>query len=539
MRRDRVKYIFLVFTICFIYLFARIFNLQYKEADELSVIADSQYTQKEWVEELNYKLLDYSGKDLLEYNTKYNAVILPSVFIKNNTESEKEEMLKLLYILKNYNEEYDLTEGKINNISQKLYFPIDKITYEKLKRIKGVKGFYVYSYEEVDRSEGWKIENLITNTRNIVDNSLKNENSLEMFLNNKVKSNKRPSKEFILDMDGNISNKENEKDYLNNKNIMLTLDRDFQDKIRELLNTKYNKYEQIGVIVMESETSNIKAMVQKNDKLPNVNIGAETLNGFFPGSIFKTIILEGILEEGEMSLDDKVTCKGLYEGDKDKKNLGHGTLSVEDAFVISCNDVYSQLANKLGGEKILELIEKQNILSKVLGFEREQSGALEKKELKIEDGSLGITAIGQNIRMTPVQAIGIVNTIVNGGVYIKPRLIEGLVDKNGQICEKIETSKWQVFSKDTATKMKKAMNRVVKEGTGRSAQVEGMEIGGKTGSTERIENGEKYSDGWFIGYFNKDGKYYSMVVFVKGIDKNNESGGSTASPIFSDIVKIK
>nr|WP_281417262.1 penicillin-binding transpeptidase domain-containing protein [Clostridium mobile] len=290
---------------------------------------------------------------------------------------------------------------------------------------------------------------------------------------------------------------------------------------------------------MESETGNIKAMVQKNDKLPNVNIGAETLNGFFPGSIFKTIILEGILEEGNISLDDKMTCRGLYEGGKDKKNPGHGTLSVEDAFVISCNDVYSQLGNKLGGEKILELIEKQNILSKVLGFEREQSGALEKKELKIEDGSLGITAIGQNIRMTPIQAIGIVNTIVNDGVYIKPRLVEGLVNKNGSIYEKMESSKWQVFSKDTATKMKRAMNRVVNEGTGRSARVEGIEVGGKTGSTERIENGEKYSDGWFIGYFNKDSKYYSTVVFVKGIDKDNESGGSTASPIFSDIVKIK
>ncbi|WP_315118033.1 penicillin-binding transpeptidase domain-containing protein [uncultured Clostridium sp.] len=513
--------------------------MQYKKADELVVIADSQYNQKEWIEELNYRLLDYSGKDLLEYNTKYNAVILPSIFIKNNTESENEEIFKLLYILKNYDEEYDLTDGKINSGSQKLYFPVDKITFEKLKRIKGVKGFYVYSYNEVDRNEGWKIENLITNTRNIVDNSLKKENSLEMFINSKVKDNKRPYIEFALDMDGNINNKENEKDYLNNKNIMLTLDRDFQDKIKELLNNKYNKHEQIGVMVMESETGNIKAMVQKNDKLPNVNIGAETLNGFFPGSIFKTIILEGILEEGEISLDDKMTCKGLYEGGKDKKNSGHGTLSVEDAFVISCNDIYSQLGNKLGGEKILELIEKQNIFSKVLGFEREQGGALEKKELKIEDGSLGITAIGQNIRITPVQAMEIVNTIVNDGVYIKPRLVEGLVDKNGEVDEKIESSKWQAFSKDTANKVKRAMKRVVNEGTGRSAKVEGIEIGGKTGSTERIENGEKYSDGWFIGYFNKDDKYYSVVVFVKGIDKDNESGGNTASPIFSDIVKIK
>ena len=538
MKRNRLLWLFITFISCFIYVYVNIVKLQYNKADELSVLADSQYTQKEWTSELSYKLLDSSGKDLLEYVTKYNAVILPNIFIRNNTDVEREEVLKLIYILKHYDEDYDLSDGKLSGESQKLYFPVDKATYEKLKRIESVKGFYVYSYTEVDRSEGWKMENVLSNTRNIIDNSLKQSNSIEMQIYNKIKDNKRAHNEFILDMDGNISAREKDDTYAN-KDIVLTLDRDFQEKIKEVLNGKYNKYEQIGVIVMESVTGNIEAIVQKNDKLPNVNIGAETLNGFFPGSIFKTIVLEGVLEEGVVSLDQKLTCKGLYESSKEDEKKGHGELSVEDAYVVSCNDIYSQLGNKLGESKMLELLQGQNIFSKVLGFEKEQIASLQSKELKIEDGSLGIAAIGQNIRMTPLHAIGIVNTVVNDGVYVKPQIVKALVDGNGKAIEEYKNNTWSVYSKETAEKIKKVMKRVVNEGTGRNARIDNMEIGGKTGSTERIENGTKYSDGWFIGYFKKDGKYYSMVVFVKNIDKDSESGGSTAAPIFKDIVKLK
>lgn len=538
MRRDRLSWLFLSFLICFIYVYVNIVKLQYNKSDELSVIADSQYTQKEWVSELGYKLLDSTRKDLLEYVTKYNAVILPNIFIRNNTEVEREEVLKLIYILKNYDEEYDLSEGQLSGESQKLYFPVDKETYEKLKRIKDVKGFYVYSYEEIDRSEGWKIENILSSTRNLMDNSLKNSNSLEMQIQEKVKDNKRPYREFVLDMDGDITVKENNEEKLN-RNILLTVDRNFQDEIKEILNDKYKDYEQIGVIVLESKTGKIEAMVQKNDKLPNVNIGAETLNGFFPGSIFKTIILEGVLEEGKVSLGEKLTCEGLYESKKDKDKIGHGELTVEEAYVVSCNDIYSQLGNRLGEDKLMELLKGQNIFSKVLGFEKEQKGALESKELKVEDGSLGITAIGQNIRITPLQAVGIVNTIINEGIYIRPQLVMAMIDKDGKVIEEYKTNSERVISKETSEKIKKVMKKVVNEGTGIRAKVEGAEVGGKTGSTERMENGEKFSDGWFIGYFNKEDKYYTAVVFVKNINKDSESGGSTAAPIFGDIVKIK
>lgn len=545
MYKRRCYIIFLVFIICFSMLVKQIINLQYKKADELSVIADSQYKYKENKEELNYKLLDCNGKDLLEYNKKYKAVIIPNVFIKNNSDTEYEEFLKLLYILKSYDSDYDLTDKKYLTSSQKLYFDIDKVTYEKLKEIKGVKGFYTFEYSQIDRSKAWKIENIITNTKNASDGSLKNKDSFEMNLYNKMKSNKIPQIEFNIDIDGNIKENTDETKN-NNKNLKLTLDKDLQEDVKEILKTKYNKYEQIGVILMESDTGNIKAMVQKEDTLPNINIGAETLNGFFPGSIFKTIVLEGVLEQQNISLYDEFNCNGHYESKKNKEVKGHGELTVEEAFIVSCNDIYSQLGIKVGSEKICELAESQGLFNKVLGLDREQIGALEVKNPKKEDGSLGITSIGQNIRITPLEAISIVNTAVNKGKYVKPNIIDSYIDANNKVIERVKREEKVVISESNANIVKETMKKVVEMGTGRAAGVQGVQVGGKTGSTERIEivknkNNEnekkQYSDGWFIGYFKYKEKYYSMVVFVKNIDKDLESGGSTAAPIFRDVVE--
>ncbi|SQB91673.1 penicillin-binding transpeptidase domain-containing protein [Clostridium tetanomorphum] len=363
MKRVRCNILLLVFIFCFFVIYLRIINIQYNQADELSVIADSQYMYKESTEDLNYKLLDCNGDNLLKYDKEYKAVIVPNVFIKNNMDTDYEEFLKLLYILKSYNSKYDLTDKKYLNSSEKLYFDIDKQTFEKLKDLKGIKGFYTFECSKVNREEAWGIENLITNPKSSNDNSYKHKDSIEMYIYNKFKDNKAPSVDFNVDIDGNIKRNEDQVPN-NNKNLRLTIDKQLQDDIKDILQNKYNKYEQVGVIVMDSNSGKIKAMVQKDDTLPNINIGAETLNGFFPGSIFKTIVLEGVLEQGNISTSTKFKCNGTHENKKNKREKGHGELSVKEAFVVSCNDIYSQLGIKAGFPKIYELCEKQGLLKK-------------------------------------------------------------------------------------------------------------------------------------------------------------------------------
>lgn len=539
--KERCYIILLFFLISLGFLNLRLYNLQYKDRERYNVMANMQHSYVETTRDLNYKLLDCNGDNLLKYKEEYKAVIIPKVFIKQNEEENYKEYLKIIEELELYNEGYNNLDITSN---AKHYFTIDLPTYEKIKDIKNIKGFYTFKNLKVDRSEAWSLENMITTTKNISSGKEKSLGSLEMTIRNKLKNNKNYTIEFEKDVDNNILNIE-ENIPKNNLNVKLTLDRNIQEDIKELLKSKYGDYEQIGVILMESNSGNIKAMVQKNDTLPNINIGAETLNGFFPGSIYKTLVMETILEKDNDNVNKSFSCKGLYEDNN--KGINHGSLNINDAFVVSCNHIFSQLGIESGFQSILSLSKSQGLLDKVLNLDREQSGKFEVEEPKMENGSLGLTAIGQNMRITPIEAISIANTVINEGIYIKPNIISAYVDNANKVVEKTEYKGERCISKETALNVKKAMNGVVNKGTAREAYLEDIDIGGKTGSTERLEivkdrNGRskriKYSDGWFIGFFNKEDKYYSMVVFVKNINKDSESGGNTAAPIFKDVVKI-
>ncbi|OFI05431.1 stage V sporulation protein D [Clostridium acetireducens DSM 10703] len=534
--KSNSKVVGFIFVVIFFILLFKIFKFQYIRADKLSVMADSQYCYKENINELNYLLLDCNGKELLNCNKEYYAVIIPEMFMKNDIDKKGESIFTIIYILRNYNNKYDLT--KIQNVtySSKIYYKIDKNTYEKLKDIKNIKGFYVYFCNKVDRKKAWKVENLITNSKKLQDNTLKSEKSLEMKIYNKTKNNKKPEIIYKKDIEGNIYSKEFNIPK-NNINVVSTLDKNIQNKIKEIItNNTYNKYEQIGVILMESSTGKIRGMVQKDDTFPNVNLGA--YQGFYPGSIFKTLVEEAALETGKVSLNDKFKCRGLYENPNYET---HGSLSLEEAFIVSCNDTFSQIGNKVGYEAIYNIALNQGLFNKILDLEYEKKGKLEVDKPKIKDGSLGLFSIGQNLKITPIQAIGIVNTVVNKGVYIKPNIIEGYVDGDNKFKSRVYIESKRAINDNTADIMKNQMINVVKHGTGKLTYLEYIEIGGKTGTTERIEKKDKefkeYSDGWFIGFFNLNNKYYSMVVFIENINKNTQGAGNTACPLFKELVE--
>ncbi|WPC40772.1 penicillin-binding transpeptidase domain-containing protein [Clostridium sp. JS66] len=536
--KKRQYVIFCMFIIFIIGIYIRIVYFQYFSSNKLSVMANSQYSYKEDITDANYMLFDSNGKQLLDYKKKYYVVICPDIFIKNNQDTDSDKILTLIYILRNYNNEYDLS--KITNLSssQKLYYEIDENTYNKLKNVKGVKGFYTYTYSSINRDGTWKIENLLTSTKKTDSNQLKSSNSLEMQIAGKTKNNKKPQVIIDRDVNGNVTNEKTELPE-KNMNVRLTVDKNIEDKIKETLNNdKYKNFSQIGVVLMEANTGNIKAMVQKNDNLPNINLGAATNHGFFPGSIFKVIVEEAGLDRKTLSLNDKFTCKGLYESEEPP----HGTLNPAQALIESCNDIFFQIGNKVGFNNFYDNAKSQGLLEKSLGLDCEKEGNFEVKDPKYGDGSLGAASIGQGIRITPIEAINIVNTVINEGVYVKPKILDAYVDDNNNEIEKLNSNGHPVIEKSTANILKNQMIEVIKQGTGKAAAVDNVEMGGKTGTTQRVEmskslaKSEEHSDGWFVGFFKFKGKYYSMVVFVKDIDKDKESGGITAAPVFKDVV---
>ncbi|MBP2031573.1 cell division protein FtsI/penicillin-binding protein 2 [Clostridium algifaecis] len=537
--KKRQYFIVSIFIIVFFALGFKVFKVQHSEYNKLSVMADSQYSYTENTTDANFILFDSDGNKLLNYNKKYYAVICPDIFVRDNENIKSENILTLVYALRNYNKDYDISKIGTLKTSQKLYYEIDGATYNKLKKLKGIKGFYTYEYTPVDKTGVWKIENLLMNKNRTKDNSSKSKDSIEMQLYDKTKNNQKPEVVFEKDVDNNIIG-ETKKIEKNNVNVRLTLNKNMEDSIKNILNNYENKnFSQIGVVLMEADTGNIRAIVQKDDNKPNVNIGVSTSHGFFPGSIFKTIVEEAGIDENKISPEDKFTCNGSYEK---KDDSHHGTLNSSEALAISCNDIFSQIGKKVGFESFYKNAANNGLFKKVLGFDEEKNGMFEVDKPNTSDGSLGLASIGQNLRITPIEAISIPNTVINSGVYVQPHIIDAYVDNDNKVIKKVDYKSSQILKESTASEMKNQMINVVKNGTAKSAYIDNVEIGGKTGSTQRMEASGKdnsvqeHSDGWFVGFFNLGGKNYSMVVFVQDINKDKESGGNTAVPIFREIV---
>ena len=535
--KKRTWSMMIIFMVLFSLLIWKISNHMYFKAEPLKAMFNSQYTINEKYG-MPYKLLDCNGNILLDYEMKYTAVIDPVDYFRFNEYTSKYDMEVLTITLRNYNVNYDIDKVKENGSFEKVRYIIDKVTFDKIKDIKGVKGFYTYAVNDFVESKNWKIENLLSNPRDSENSKFKSDDSLEMQLYNKTKSNEYEKIRFVKGVDGDIA--EGKIIYpQNNINVRLTLDKEIQVSIEDILHkSEYKNYEQIGVVLMESRTGKIRAMSQKDDTLYSANLGILGTNGAYPGSIFKTIVSEAGLDLNIIDKNDTFAVDGKSYKKLDKHENGYEYTQAE-AYYNSSNDIYAQIGNKVGLENIYDYAEKQGLLSKVLNLHYENNGEV---DLSTTDGNISQSVIGQKVRMTPLQAINIPNTVINKGMYVQPSIIDAYVNDTNDVLEEFTSKTSQVLKSETAETMKYFMMDVVTKGTGKEAFIDGMDIGGKTGTTEYYDGKVKKSDGWFVGFFNLNGKNYSMVVFVPDIDinikgKNDEEGGTTAAPIFKEIIE--
>lgn len=544
--RKRTWTIMVIFMILLAFLIWKITNHMYFKAEPLKVMFNAQYTIDEKYG-MRYKLLDCNGNDVLDYQMNYIAVIDPVDYFRFNEYTSKYDLEALTITLRNYNKNYDLDKIKSITNFEKIRYNIDEVTFNKLKDIKGIKGFYTYAAKDVITNKNWNIESLLSNPRDSQNSKFKSSDSLEMQIYNKTQNNQYTKIRFIKGVDGELS--EGKTIYpKNNINVRLTLDKQIQAKVEDILHEeKYQKYEQIGVVLMESRTGKIRAMAQKEDTLNNANLGVGGTGGAVAGSIFKVIVAEALLDKNLLNKDKTYTVKPEIFPKGHEKFYNY---TFTEATSYSSNNIYAQFGWSVGSEKIYNYAQKQGLLGKILNLHNEESGRFEVDLLdpNVKASDISQTAIGQKIRITPIAAISIPNTIINNGIYVQPSLIDAYVDENNEIVDNIKSKTTTVLKKETAEAMKLTLIDVVDNGTGNQAHIKGMDIGGKTGTSTYYDKNIKYSDGWFVGFFNLNGENYSMVVFVNKIFVNqddtidkikvDEEGGNTAAPIFKEIIEV-
>lgn len=278
-------------------------------------------------------------------------------------------------------------------------------------------------------------------------------------------------------------------------------------------------------------------------------------DGYEPGSTFKTITLAAALEEGAVSLEDTWFCGGSAKIERRDQILhcwyakGHGSQSTAQALQNSCNIAFANIGIALGGEKLYEYVKAFGLLEKTgIDLPGEGTGyffthdAIANPETY---ASLTSAAFGQTFKVTPIQLVRAIAAVVNGGYVLEPYVVSEVLDDGGNVVDKNERHVLrQAISEQTSHTMRELMESVVTEGTASNAQVVGYAIGGKTGTSEKIdefdENGRPVDDKIvsFVGVAPIDDPQYIVLVALDTPSPATGyyiSGGVMAAPVVRDV----
>ena len=267
-----------------------------------------------------------------------------------------------------------------------------------------------------------------------------------------------------------------------------------------------------------------------------------------PGSVFKLITASAALEEGITDTDNEgeFSCTGGIEvaGVRIKcwrYYRPHGSESLRQGLMNSCNPVFIGLGQKIGVTKYYEYLKKFGLLQ-TTGIDLPgEAGSIFLAKEKAGPVELATISFGQRFEITPIQLATAVSSIANGGTSIKPRVVKQIIDSETKEVTDIPVEKGDtVISKETSEKVLSMMESVVSEGTGKNAKVAGYRIGGKTGTSEDGVNTNKYVTS-FCGVAPIDNpQVVVLVTLYNPTGEGGHQGGGVAAPvggqIFSEIL---
>lgn len=281
-------------------------------------------------------------------------------------------------------------------------------------------------------------------------------------------------------------------------------------------------------------------------------------DGYEPGSTFKVLTMAAALDCGAIDLNTSFHCSGSEQIPGRSQLLhcwrsqGHGAEQTPQALQNSCNIAFAHIALKLGGERFYEYIEKFGVLEKTgIDLAGESKGVFFDKSLitntdKWGAASLTSGSFGQTFKITPLQLVRAIASVVNGGNLLEPYIVSEIVDADGNTVMKAEpTVVRQTISKETSDTMRTLIESVVTEGTAKNAQVAGFSIGGKTGTSEKIdvfdENGQRVQDKIvsFVGIAPMNDPEYIVLVALDTPSRETGvyiSGGVMAAPTVGAVM---
>lgn len=351
------------------------------------------------------------------------------------------------------------------------------------------------------------------------------------------------------------------------KDLYLTIDEKIQYFAEKAADQalKDNKAKAVTVIVMNPKNGEVLGLVNKPDFNPNDPRGGAATNDelqkiwrnravndtYEPGSIFKIVTAIAAMEEGLIKDNDSFSCGGrITIGGKNIKcwrTQGHGTQNFPDIIKNSCNMGFIELGRRLGPEKLNKYIDMFG-LGKVSGIDLpgEAKGII-KKTKDITEVDLATIAFGQTNTVNPIQFLSAVNAVANNGVWNKPHIMKEIshVDENNEVKVDKKYDDYgtkRLVNEENTKALRAYLERVVTEGSGKSAFIEGYHVAGKTGTAQK-PGAHGYEQGKYITSFvcmaPADDPQITLLISVdepsNGVYYASQTAAPPAKQLLSDI----
>ncbi|MDP3558170.1 MAG: penicillin-binding protein [Bacteroidota bacterium] len=364
-------------------------------------------------------------------------------------------------------------------------------------------------------------------------------------------------------------NDENEVEPKDGNDLYTTIDINIQDVAQQALmkSLQKNSASHGCAILMEVKTGAIKAIVNLTKSTRDTNSYNESFNYAIgyptePGSTFKLASMLAVIDEFNVSLDEKVAvgngeCMYFDKKVKDSHAPESPTLTLQRVFETSSNVGVSKIITKYYSKNPQQFANKLNSfhLNEKLGLSipGEGKGVIPQTRTRFWSGvTLPQLSYGYESLITPLQTLTLYNAVANDGKMVKPRFIKE-IKRNGVVIKTYGTEiiEEQIVKKETIVKAKKLLEGVVKNGSGKTLNITAFNVGGKTGTAQIAKTGAKKVKGKsvygevgdrnyqasFVGYFPAENPLYSCIVVINSPVNGVYYGAAVAGPVFKEIAE--
>lgn len=290
----------------------------------------------------------------------------------------------------------------------------------------------------------------------------------------------------------------------------------------------------------ESQETSIMQTEENTQDLLNQMWRNQCINDTYePGSIFKVITAASALEEGVVTVNDSFFCPG-YKMVEDRrircaKAGGHGAETFEQGIMNSCNPVFIEVGLRLGVDNFYKYFKQFGLLNKTgIDLPGEAVTIMHKQE-NVGPVELATISFGQSFQITPIQLATTVSSIINGGERVIPHFGVDIQDTQGNIVKTFtyDTGN-QIVSKETSETMRGLLEKVVSEGGGNKAYIEGYSIGGKTATSQTLPRSAHRYISAFMGFAPAENPKVLTLVIINN-PQGTYYGGMIAAPVVKDI----